>query len=70
MSNLEVEGKPSNKHVSLQSHLVDTGRRKSDGETNEAHDGSAGDLLVGVRIGVLRSELTQQQHHSVARRLK
>ena len=70
MSNLEIEGKPGDEHVSFQPHFMDTGRRKSDGKANEAHDGGAGDLLVGVRIGVLRPELTQQQDHSVTRRLQ
>ena len=60
MSYFEIKGKPCDEHVSLQSDFMDAGRRKSDGKTNEAHDGCAGAFLVGVRVGVLRPELTQQ----------
>ena len=70
MSDFEVEGKPGDEHVGLKPHFMDTWRRKSDGQADEAHDGGVGDLLVSVRIGVLRPELTQDQHHSVTRRLQ
>ena len=60
MSDFEIKGKPGDEHVSLQPDLMDTWWRKSDSKADEAHDGGAGALLVGVRIRVLGSELTQQ----------
>ena len=64
MSDFEVERKPRDEHVCLQSDLVHGGGREGDGQAYEAHDGGGG--LLGVRIGVLRPQLAQQQHHSVA----
>ena len=58
VSDLEVECQFSDEHVGLQSDLVNTGRRQSDGETNEAHDGSV--AFLSVRVGVLRPQLPHQ----------
>lgn len=68
MSDFEVERKPRDEHVSLQPDLVHGGRREGDGQADEAHDGGGG--LLGVGVGVLGPQLTQQQHHSVAAGLK
>ena len=64
VSNLEVEGELGDEHVGLQPDLVNTGWRQSDGKPYEAHDGSV--AFLGVSVGVLRAELAQQEHHSVA----
>ena len=56
--NFEVESQPCNKHVSLEPNFMDTGRRKSYGQTNEPHDRCAALLRVWVRV--LWSELAKQ----------
>ena len=68
MSDFEVERKPRDEHVCLQPDLVHGGGWEGDGQADEAHDGGGG--LLGVRIGVLRPQLAQQQHYSVATGLK